>query len=249
MAVDTDQLKDVIARAEAHQAKLVLALAKLERRIVDYLATAPLKDGILFDLEWAIQARSELRKLIEEEYLTTIDGFVREYKAVAGEVSAMLATYGDFAKLDPSVVAQLQNLSFRGFENLGQEYLDIIAKQVYESTLTGQTFAVGVASIQQAVSGDMARYASQQLHDSLLQFDRSINTRIALDSGATKFTYRGPDDSATREFCARHVNKTYTIDEIEEIWQGSWGGKIDSNAFVSAGGYNCRHRWRPVIED
>jgi len=248
MPEDTDQLKAVLARAEDHQAKLVAALLKLENRIVDLMATAPLKDGALFDLEWAIQARVQIREAIEQEYLQVVDSLVREYSVVADEVAAMLSTYGDFAKLDPTVISQLQSLSFRGMENFGSEYLDIIAKQVYESTLTGQSFSVGVANIKEFVGKDMARYASQQLHDSLLQFDRSINTRIALDSGIDKFTYRGPDDEATREFCGRHVNKTLTIKEIQEIWQGEWAGKIDSNAFVSAGGYNCRHRWRPVIE-
>ena len=248
MPADTDQLNELLARADNHQAKIVAALVKLENRIADLMATAPLKDGALFDLEWAIQARVQIREAIEQEYLQVVDGLVREYRVVADEIAAMLSTYGDFTKLDPNIISQLQSLSFRGMENLGSDYLDIIAKQVYESTLTGQSFAVGVANIKELVGKDMARYASQQLHDSLLQFDRSINTKIALESGIEKFTYRGPDDEVTREFCGRHVNKTLTIKEIQEIWQGEWAGKIDSNAFVSAGGYNCRHRWRPAIE-
>ena len=248
MAEDTDQLRALIAKAESHQARLAAALVKLENRIIDLLAEAPLKDGALFDLEWAIQARAQLRSAIQEEYLTAVDGMIREYKGVANEIAKMLSTYGDFAKLDQSVIAQLQSLTFKGFENLGQEYLDVIAKAVYDNTLTGVSFSAGVQSIRNAVSGDLGRYASQQLHDALLQFDRSINTKIALESGATSFKYHGPDDEATREFCSRHVGKTYTIDEITDIWQGEWTGKIDSNAFLSAGGYNCRHRFRPVFD-
>lgn len=249
MPADTDQLNAVIRRAEEHQKKLADALIKLENRIADYMAEAPLRNGSLFDLEWAIQARVEIRKALREEYLEAVDSMIREYSVVAKEVAQMLSTYGDFTKLDQTVISQLQSLTFNGFEDIGQQYLDLIAKEVYESTLTGVSFSQSVANIRASVSGPLKRYASQQLHDSLLQFDRSINTKIALDSGATKFKYRGPDDEATREFCGRHVNKVLTIEEIEEIWQGEWAGKIDSNAFVSAGGYNCRHRWRPVLVD
>ena len=64
MAADTDQLRRLIAKAESHQARLAAALVKLENRIIDLLAEAPLKDGALFDLEWAIQARAQLRSAI-----------------------------------------------------------------------------------------------------------------------------------------------------------------------------------------
>ena len=41
--------------------------------------------------------------------------------------------------------------------------------------------------------------------------------------------------------------KTYTKEEIEEIWSGSWAGKISGDPFVVRGGYNCRHRFRGVF--
>ena len=66
MPADVDQLRSVIARADSHQEKLAAALVKLEDRITDLMATAPLKDGELFDLEWAIAARVQLRNAIEE---------------------------------------------------------------------------------------------------------------------------------------------------------------------------------------
>ena len=68
MAADTDHADYVDRLAERHQARLASALATLERRIADYVATAPLQDGQLFDLEWAINARPELRRILREEY-------------------------------------------------------------------------------------------------------------------------------------------------------------------------------------
>lgn len=249
MPADVDQLRSVIARADRHQERLNAALLKLENRITDLMATAPLKDGELFDLEWAIQARVELRQAIEAEYLSTVDGLVREYTVIADEVAAMLNTYGNVTKLDPNVISQLQSMTFKGFEDLGQNYLDAVAKELYESTLTGATFAQSLATIKASVDSNLGRYASQALHDSLMQFDATVNTKIALDAGAEKFKYYGPNDDVTREFCARHVGKVYTKEEIEKEWSGSWAGKISGDPFVVRGGYNCRHRFRGIFED
>ena len=249
MAADTDHFDALDSLADTHQKKLAESLVTLENRIADLVATAPLQDGKLFDLEWAVNARNELRQAINEDYLTEVDSIIRDYDQVAVDAATMLGEYGDIVQLDQDVIGQLQQMTFQGFEDLGAEHLDIISKQVYESTLTGATFANSVNAVREGVGKDMARYASQQVHDSLMQFDRAVNTKIALDSGAEKFKYRGSDDSKTRSFCARHVDKVYTIDEINEIWQGEWTGKSSSNAFATAGGYNCRHRFRPVFDD
>lgn len=247
MGADVDQLRSLLGRIDDHQEKLSQALVTLEKRIVDLMSQAPLKDGQLFDLEWAIAARVELRSIIEREYLTVIDGLVREYNAVAAEVTAMLSNYGKFVDLDKSVISQLQSLTFKGFEDLGNQYLDIVAKEIYQNTLTGTAFGASVQIIQNSVDASLGRYASQQLHDGLMQFDAAVNIKIAKDTGVTKFKYYGSNDEVTRDFCSKHVGKTYTEEEIKKIWEGNWSGKIDGDPFIVRGGYNCRHRFRPVI--
>jgi hypothetical protein len=98
-------------------------------------------------------------------------------------------------------------------------------------------------------TGDnMRRYATQIAQDSLMQFDATINVRAGIDAGATKWKYYGDIIRDSRQFCRDRVGNTYTIEEIEEIWQGSWAGKSSSEAFVARGGYNCRHHWRPVLD-
>lgn len=246
MAADTDHFDIVDRLADRHEERLASALVTVENRVTDLIATAPLTDGKLFDLDWALNARTGLRQAISEDYLTEVDSVIRDYGKVAENSVAMLGEYGEFVDLDKSVVSQLQLMAFQGMEDLGVEYLDILAKQVYESTLTGATFAATVAAVKQVVGKNMARYVKQQIHDSLTQFDSAINAKVALDSGAEKFIYIGSNDSVTRGFCRKHVNKVYTIDEMKEIWQGEWAGKSGSNPFINKGGYNCRHRWRPV---
>ena len=129
MAADVDQLNAVIAQADRHQALLASALLKLESRIADLMATAPLRDGALFDLDWAVQARVQLREAIEQDYLSVVDGIVRDYSVLADDIASMLGTYGDVTKLDPAIISQLQTLTFQGFDDLGGNFLDAVSKE------------------------------------------------------------------------------------------------------------------------
>ena len=247
MAADTDHAKDVIGRAERHQRRLQSALAVLTRRIVHLLGEAPLQDGQLYDLQWAVNARTTIAQLVQEEYLSEIDDIIREYALVADQAEAMLSNYTALAQLDSTVVRQLQQLSFRGLETLGDEFVEAVATQVYANTLTGLPFAQALEQIQQSVDADLGRYAQVALNDGLMDFDRTITTNMSLEAGATEFKYFGPDDSKTRDHCEKYVGKTMTIEEIRDAWSDSWAGKREGSPFVVAGGFNCRHRFRPVF--
>ena len=247
MAADRDHLRRVVATAEEHEARLLAALATLETRMVQLLRDAPLRDGALFDLEWAITARQSIREIITREYSGIIDELVDDYEDIAREAAAMLGNYSDFIRLDPNVVRQLQQLSFDGYNALGEEFLEAVSRQIYDATLTGQTFADSVRIVAQSVDQDLARYARQAVFDGLMDFDAVLNTRMGLAAGAERFVYIGPDDAKTREHCDKYVGRTLTIDEINDAWSGSWAGKREGSPFVVRGGYNCRHRFRPVF--
>lgn len=248
MSAQTDRLNDVIALAEGHQRRLLEALRALELDIIALMRNAPLRDGQLFDLEWAIQARTEIRQAIDARYLALVDSFVSEYQEVAQEAQALLGRFSQFINLDQRVLQQLQQLSFDGYSALGDEFLEAVSKQIYEATLTGQTFADAVRIVQSSVQSDLARYARQAVHDGLMDFDRAINVNMALEAGADRFVYIGPDDDVTREHCEKFVGRTLTLDEINKAWDGSWKGKREGSPFVVAGGFNCRHHWSPQFE-
>jgi hypothetical protein len=247
MAADTEHALAVIARDERNQRRLAQALARLDQDILQYMSNAPLRDGQLFDLEWAISARAEIAGLVRQRYINEIDGIIQDFAEVAAEAQAMLGTYTDFVQLDQAAVRQLQQLTFNGFETLGDEFIEEVANQVYKNTLTGASFADSVAQIRASVDADLGRYAQVALHDTLMDFDRSITINMSLEAGAERFKYYGPDDSKTRPHCDKYVGKTLTIDEINEAWSGEWSGKRSGSPFVVAGGYNCRHRFRPVF--
>lgn len=98
------------------------------------------------------------------------------------------------------------------------------------------------------VGNNMRRYASQMIHDSLMQFDASINVAAGKEAGAEKWKYYGSVIRDSRDWCKRHAGKTYTEDQIRTMWsENSWAGKASGDPFIVRGGYNCRHHWRPVF--
>ena len=153
MAADSDY-SDVLERlADSHQQRIADSLVALEERVASFMSGAPIKDGKLFDLEWAVNARAELRSALDETYLSEVDSILRSYNGVSNAAEKMLGTYGDFTKLDAGVVGQLQRLSFQGFEDIGSEYLDTLASEVYQSTLTGRNFNDTVKNLRQTING------------------------------------------------------------------------------------------------
>lgn len=97
---------------------------------------------------------------------------------------------------------------------------------------------------------NMRRYAGQMVHDSLMQFDSSLNVAAGKEIGIEQWKYYGSVIRDSREWCKRHAGKHYTEDEIREMWASSeWTGKAAGDPFIVRGGWNCRHHWRPYFED
>ena len=148
------EYSDILDRlADKHQERIATALQELEERVAELMASAPLRDGELFDLEWALSARPELRKLIDDIYLAEVQASIAQYKNVSASALSMLKTYGDFTNVDASVINQLQRLSFQGFEAIAAEYLDVLATEIYQSTLTGRAFSESVKNLRQSING------------------------------------------------------------------------------------------------
>lgn len=153
MATDS-QHDDYLDRlADAHLKRLLAALSVLEERIAYYLLSAPVQDGKLFDVEWAISSRAELTRIIEQEYSIAVQDILDEYPEVERRALEMLNNYGDFTRTNPAVIQQLQRLSFQGFQDIASRFLDTIANEVYQNALTGRSKADMIKTIRQSING------------------------------------------------------------------------------------------------
>lgn len=288
---DIDHARFVEKLGDAHEKRIVEALASLEERIVALLTSAPLKDGQLFDLEWAIAARKDILQSITEEYLVPVNSTVAEYVKAAESAVKMIQTYTDFVGISSEVISALQSQAFLGFENIGTTFLNDISSEIYQNTLSGRPISESIKTIRQKINGvyaqadqveiqrlvdianaggagaenaikelktvyaadkvgnNMRRYATQMVHDSLMQFDASIVVQAGKETGADKWKYYGSVIRDSRPFCKLHAGNVYTEEKIREIWQGDWAGKAPGDPFIVRGGYNCRHHFRPFYSE
>jgi hypothetical protein len=293
MPADIDHARIIERLGDAHEQRLQDALKILEERVIGIVSAAPLRQGNLFDLEWAIAARAQIQSVLEQEYLSKVQEIISEYDEAVLSAQAMIGEYGAFVEIDQTVIRNLKRLSFQGFEAIGAEYLDVMANEIYQNTLTGRLVADSIKTLRHTINGvyiesdsaeanklvdiaknttgkeqqdaieklhtlyardrvgnNLRRYASQMVHDSLMQFDSSVVVAAGKESGADKWKYYGSVIRDSRDWCKDHAGKIYTEEEIREMWaNNSWSGKAPGDPFIVRGGYNCRHHWRPVFEE
>ena len=153
MAAVDDYSEFLEELADQHQRRLSDALQTLEGRITGYIQSAPETDGQLFDLEWAVSARTELRTAIEQDFLVEVQDILGDYTNVAARQLTMLNNYGTFTGVAQEAIASLQRLSFQGFEALASQQLDTLATGVYQYSLTGGTKAELIDNLRGSING------------------------------------------------------------------------------------------------
>jgi hypothetical protein len=153
MAAPDDYARFLERLALQHQRRLADALQTLEGRLAGYIQTAPATDGELFDMEWALSARSEIRQAMEEEYLAEVQDILGDYQEVAQQQLNMLNTFGQFTRVPPEVISALQRQSFQGFEALASQQLDVLSNGVYQASLTGRGKADFIEQLRGSING------------------------------------------------------------------------------------------------
>ena len=153
MAAVDDYSEFLEELADQHQRRLSDALQTLENRITGYIQSAPETDGQLFDLEWAVSARTELLTAIEQDFLVEVQDILGDYTDVAARQLTMLNNYGTFTGVAQEAIASLQRLSFQGFEALAAQQLDTLATGVYQYSLTGGTKAELIDNLRGSING------------------------------------------------------------------------------------------------
>ena len=140
---------------------------------------------------------------------------------------------GVYIQSDQAEVQRLVNIANNAEGDASEEAVRQL-HQVYASDRTGR---------------NMRRYASQMIHDSLMQFDASINVAAGKEVGADRWKYYGSVIQDSRPWCIKHAGKKFSEDQIRDLWANNeWQGKAPGDPFIVRGGYNCRHHWRPVFD-
>ena len=155
---------------DSHEERLIGVLKKLEDDIIADL-TKSTQGGINLNTQLAIQLRPNLKRLIQENYLTTADDLIRnDYDEVIKEYQKFIkplpipARFKTLTKPDLEVINQLKFLSFSGFEDIANTYLDTIANEVYQSAIVGKPFNEMVKNIRGRINGIYQRSDENEIN-------------------------------------------------------------------------------------
>ena len=142
--------------AENHQQTLDKVLEQLELQVVkatNAIADTTVKTRILVEL------RPKLKTALETTFLNWSDTTIRGYDEIAKEVIDYFGklpipdAFKSLTEVDKSVIASLKKLSFQGFEDIANQYLDEIANAVYQSTLIGRSKDELILELRQKING------------------------------------------------------------------------------------------------
>ena len=245
--------------ADSHEAQIKKTLENLEADIISGISKATNEDNIL-TTKISIDLRKDLKRYMEQYRIDT-DTLVRDYDQI---VNSFMEEFGQLnipdkfkslTEVDLLTINQLKFQSFSGFEEIANRYLTEISANVYQNAIAGKPFNEMVKDIRGLITGDvdrrgrsMSTYASQIAHDSVMQFDGQFTVFKAKEAGLDKYKYTGTLVRDSRDHCRKHLGKSYTEEQIRQIWQGSWAGKAEGDPFIVRGGYRCRHTWIPIVE-
>lgn len=98
--------------------------------------------------------------------------------------------------------------------------------------------------------GYVEKYAKQIINDSIMVYNRQMQSTISADLKLEWYLYQGTLIRDSRPFCVERAGNYYHQKEVESWARQSWAGKYNgTNAntiFTYAGGYGCRHTITPV---
>jgi hypothetical protein len=154
---------------DTHEERIIGVLKTLEDRIRSEL-TYQTKGGTTFNTQFAIAYRPNIKSLIQGIYLKEADAIINEYDEIVKEYQKFikkLPVPRDFKvlqKADLEVITQLKFLSFSGFQEIANGFLDTISNEVYQSALIGRSFNDMVKNIAGQINGIYQRSNENQIN-------------------------------------------------------------------------------------
>lgn len=150
---------DFITRlTDQHEERIIATLKNLEDKIIAQLQKS-LGGALTLTTQLAIELRPALKTLIEQNYLKEATLLVSEYDEIVKQYQALIKplplpdSFKSLTKANLTTINNLKILSFSGFEEVANRFLNVIADNVYQSAVTGKPFNAMVKEIRGAING------------------------------------------------------------------------------------------------
>ena len=218
--------------------------AFLERNLSEILGD--LRDNRRYSAKEAVKMLGGLESAMEEagigDQFTRIRGlFAEQYQAVSREfteTTGKVALLGQFARDNINALVDVRlDMASKTISS----YLGDVRGAVLDSVIAGRR--VKPTDILRSAEGRTFANIKTELNSSLMAFQQVVDLEKAKKAGIERFLYIGPDDKITRPFCRELVGGIFTLAELRAMDNGQ-----DLPVEVFRGGYNCRHRLRPISD-
>jgi hypothetical protein len=251
-----------MGRIDINEQLLSETIEKLDRkitRLTSRLTTTA--NGRLVSDSINLQSAINMRKNIAKNFGPYFDTAktVTDYRLAQKESGKILKDAGiplKFTKADNAYVKAFSDDSFKQLVALGNQYSADISKKVYVAVSAGDTLDDLTLEIKQLLIGGtdkagrpMTIHAQTISTTGYQEVDRTMLLRQSEDIEGVKYKYAGSSVKDTRKWCKDHAGKVFTREEISKWGDRTWQGKKQGDPFITMGGWNCRHRWLPIIKE
>jgi len=189
----------IIERLDAsHGARLATILDQLEFRVVEIANEIPIdrrfKEGRLTRAELAIRQRPMIEAAIRTTFLGWAHQTINGYDEAASSVVKMMKhSISGFIENDADIINNLKRISFAGYEDIANRFLDTLSNGLYQNAIAGRSQVEAVKDMQQAING---------------VFIKSDDAEI---SRLVKFVKDNADDPKKSKLVALGIEKLHTF--------------------------------------
>jgi len=278
---------------DSQRAKMESTVVKLQSKLLnnvvaEIVTELDIKDGIIQDTQKNYRLISALDKVYKNFQVGSSQIVLNQVVNTTGRIGDLTATYFKaigglperFEKIIVTTV-KLMNLrigldggklvrggyleSFFNSNVIGLDLKNLTSKAV-TSGMDKKAFINDLSNIitgSEEYKGGLERQFTRYAYDLYQQYDAAYNQTLGNEFGFTYFIYQGGLIDDSRDFCAAHNNKVWSIEEMK-TW-GEWvpadgeypaGYEVKAKDIYSVpsylgypgydpgidrGGYNCRH--------
>lgn len=247
---------------DTNERLLIETIKRLDRKISTLVARLKVKsNGRLVSDAINLKRALQLRKDIAKEFTkySAAAQIASDYSPVGKELDKIFkdaGISGAITRQDKSILKTLSGDSFSQMSSLGDQYAVQISNKIYSGVLVGDSVDDMTEELSQLLVGGtdkagrpMANHAKTIATTGYREADSILLEKKGEEFEIEEWEYAGSLIKDSRKWCVDHVGKTYTMEEIQEWNDRSWKGKKEGNPFVTRGGWNCRHRWLPKVNE
>jgi len=140
--------------------RLQKSLQELENLVIAEASKInPARGSLKLRTTIALEMRPKLKQYIEQTYLIAVQQNISEYDKSASWLVATFKEYPipkefkEITELDLTTIQQLKRGAYLPFEDLGSEFVNELAQEVYNSTLTGKPTEQMIADLRGKING------------------------------------------------------------------------------------------------